>query len=305
MEALFIGTLAPSLDGWWHNLVNDGSGPTTYIQALKGDPNRWDKWGEIKRCNPLTAISPEFRKRLLIERDAARLDSRLLARFKSYRLNLPSGDESEVLLTVEDWTTIESRPVPERVGKPIVGVDLGGGRAWSSAVALWTNRRVEARAIAPGIPDLEEQERRDRVPSGQYGALFDSGQLDVAEGLRVQPPRMLWELIMSSWGKPKVIVCDRFRLAELQDATAGGMREGPMTEMGFAGFLLVLESTIAKLDRLPPEQRSTSGFLDHLEQEADDYIASENRRLVLQDEKVIRVLVAKVIERVKWLQSPD
>ena len=30
-----------------------------------------------------------------------------------------------------------------------------------------------------------------------------------------------------------------------------------------------------------------------------------NRRLVLQDEKVIRVLVAKVIERVKWLQSPD
>ena len=85
----------------------------------------------------------------------------------------------------------------------------------------------------------------------------------------------------------------------------GGMREGPMTEMGFAGSLLVLESTIAKLDRLPPEQRSTSGFLDHLEQEADDYIASENRRLVLQDEKVIRVLVAKVIERVKWLQSPD
>ena len=50
---------------------------------------------------------------------------------------------------------------------------------------------------------------------------------------------------------------------------------------------------------------SLSGFLDHLEQEADDYIASENRWLVLQDEKVIRVLVAKVIERVKWLQSPD
>ena len=34
MKALFIGTLSPSLEGWWHNLVNDGSGPTTYIQAL-------------------------------------------------------------------------------------------------------------------------------------------------------------------------------------------------------------------------------------------------------------------------------
>ncbi len=239
MKALFIGTLAPSFDGWWHNLVNDGSGPTTYIQALKGDPNRWDKWGEIRRVNPLTAISPEFRKRLLIERDAARLDSRLLARFKSYRLNLPSGDESEVLLTVDDWTTIESRPVPKRVGKPIVAVDLGGGRAWSSAVALWGNGRVEARAIAPGIPDLAEQERRDRAPTGQYAALFDSGQLDVAEGLRVQPPKMLWELIMSSWGKPRVVVCDRFRLLELQDATSNGVTGRPVRPLCFFLFFML------------------------------------------------------------------
>ena len=168
MKALFIGTLAPAVDGWWHNLVADGSGPTTYVQALQGDANRWDKWSEIRRCNPLTAIAPEFTKRLLVERDEARLDSRLKARFLSYRLNLPSGDESEVLLTVSDWEAIESRPVPERVGKAIVGVDLGGGRAWSSAVALWENGRCEALALAPGVPDLAEQERRDRVPSSQY-----------------------------------------------------------------------------------------------------------------------------------------
>ena len=227
MKAIFIGTLAPSLDGWWINLVSDGTGPTTYIQSLQGDRAKWDSWAEIKRCNPLTAVSPEFRKRLLVERDQARLDSRLKARFLSYRLNLPSGDESEVLLTTTDWEQIESRPVPERVGKPIVGVDLGGGRAWSSAVALYRNGRCEARAIAPGIPDLGEQERRDRVPVGQYGRLFDLGQLDVAEGLRVQPTKQLWELILSSWGKPKLIVCDRHRFPELQDATGGGVRLEP------------------------------------------------------------------------------
>ena len=38
---------------------------------------KWDTWSEIRRCNPLTAISGDFRKRLLVERDAARLDSRL------------------------------------------------------------------------------------------------------------------------------------------------------------------------------------------------------------------------------------
>ena len=37
MRAIFIGTLAPSFDGWWANLVSDGTGPTTYVQALQGD----------------------------------------------------------------------------------------------------------------------------------------------------------------------------------------------------------------------------------------------------------------------------
>ena len=227
MRAIFIGTLAPAMRGWWHDLIADGSTGSTYVQRLQGDAEKWDSWAEIKRCNPLTAISPEFRKRLRVERDAARLESRLKARFLSFRLNRPSGDESEVLLTVADWERVTAREVPERVGKPIVGVDLGGGRAWSAAVALYPNGRVEARAVAPGIPDLDEQERRDRVPAGTYSKLFDQGALEVASGLRVQPPAALWDLVRSAWGKPRVVVCDRFRLAELQDATGNGVRLEP------------------------------------------------------------------------------
>ena len=227
MRTVFIGTLAPAMSGWWHDLVNDGSVDTTYVQALQGKVEAWDQWGEIRRCNPLTAISKDFRKRLLVERDAARLDSRLKARFLSYRLNRPSGDESEVLLTVGDWETVIARAVPEREGRPIVGVDLGGGRAWSAAVAVWGNGRVEARAVAPGIPDLDEQERRDRQPQGTYTKLYNMGQLEVAEGLRVQPPSALWDMIRESWGKPLMIVCDRFRLAEFEDAVKRGARLEP------------------------------------------------------------------------------
>ena len=175
----------------------------------------------------MTAISADFRKRLLSERDAARIDTRLKARFLSYRLNLPSQDESEMLLTVEDWERLEGRAVPARAGKPIVGVDLGGGRAWSAAVAIWSNGRIEARAVAPGIPDLDGQERRDRVPGGQYQRLYESGQLTVADGLRVQPPGALWGLIRSTWGQPALLVCDRFRLAELQDAAGPGVNIEP------------------------------------------------------------------------------
>ncbi len=68
-----------------------------------------------------------------------------------------------------------ARIVPERKGRPVVGVDLGGGRAWSAAVAVYPNGRTEALACAPGIPDIRTQEKRDRVPKGTYSRLVDDG----------------------------------------------------------------------------------------------------------------------------------
>lgn len=219
LRVLMIGTLAPSLSGWWHDLVEGGSRGSVYVQALRGDPERWDQWPEIRRCNPLTAVDPAFRAKLLEERDEARADTRLKARFLSYRLNLPSPDESEVLLTVDDWRAVLARPVPEREGRPVVGIDLGAGRAWSAAVAVWRNGRTEAVAVAPGIPSIEAQERRDRVPGGTYLKLIAAGSLMVSEGLRVPPARMLVDAIRHRFGAPEFIVCDRFRLADLQDTS--------------------------------------------------------------------------------------
>ena len=193
MRAIYIGTLSPAHDGWWHQLVAGGSNGSTYVQALQGDAEKWDSWHEIKRCNPLVAVSADFRKKLLEERDQARRDSRLKSRFLSYRLNLPRADEAAMLLTVEDWQRSTARELGEREGRPLVGVDLGMGRAWSTAVSIFPSGRVEALAIAPGIPDIEDQEKRDHVPRGTYQVLIDNGSLTVAEGLRVPPASMLWD----------------------------------------------------------------------------------------------------------------
>ena len=227
MSAIYIGTLAPATGGWWVDMVEGGSRGSTYVQALQGDLDTWDSWATIRKANALTAISPMFRKRLLQERDDARGDTRLKARFLSYRLNLPSADEARMLLEVADWELMTSRPVPDRSGQPIVGVDLGSGRAWSAAVAVWETGRIEALALAPGIPGLEAQEKRDRVPAGLYRKLQDQGQLAVAEGLRVQPPSHFWELVRGAWGMPALMVCDRFRLADLQDAVGPGVAIEP------------------------------------------------------------------------------
>ena len=226
LKAVYIGTLAPSAGGWWHDLIDDGSHDSTYVQTLQGDADRWDKWPEIRRCNPLSNIAPEFRKKLLEERDAARADTRLKARFLSYRLNIPTADESTMLLSTDDWQRVLAREVPERTGRPITAVDLGGGRAWSAAVAIYPNGRTEALAVAPDIPSISEQEKRDRVPSGTYRRLVEADSLRIAHGLRVQPPAQLVEAMVSVWGRPQGIVCDRFRLAELQDC-AGGIPVSP------------------------------------------------------------------------------
>ena len=136
----------------------------------------------------------------------------------SYRLNIPSADESAVLLTVDDWKLAEARPVAAPDGKPIVAIDLGSGRAWSAAVAVWRSGRVEALALSPGIPDLDAQEHRDLAPRGTYAKLVENGSLRLAEGLRVPSPAALVEWVCDRWGVPAHIVCDRHRLGELQDA---------------------------------------------------------------------------------------
>ena len=219
LRVIYVGTMAPlgAPGHWFYDLVDAGTQGSIYVQSLVGDAETWDKWPTIRKANPLKAKYAESRAVLLEERDAARRDSRLKARFLSYRLNVPTQSEQAQLLTVDDWKLVEARPVGIPSGRPIVGIDLGGGRAWSAAVAVWESGRMEAFACAPGIPSIEDQERRDNVPSGVYVKLMRSGALTLAHGLRVQPPAALWEAICDRWGVPVKIVCDRFRLNDLRD----------------------------------------------------------------------------------------
>jgi len=213
LRVLYIGTRAPALAGWWHDMLDAGTTGGTFVHDVQGDIARWDDWREIKRCNPLLCSHAEGREVLREELNAARADSRLKAQFLSYRLNVPAADESTVLLTVQDYQLACARPVAAASGRPVLGIDLGANRAWSAAVALWENGRCEAIALAPGIPSIPDQEKRDRVPRGTYAALVESGRLLVATGLRVPPAAMLVKAVEARWGPPAVAVCDRFRIA--------------------------------------------------------------------------------------------
>ena len=237
LRLIFIGTIAPSSGGgWWSNLVSNGTQGSVYVQALVGDVEKWDKWPEIRRCNPLVSVSASFKKKLLEERDAARRDTRLKARFLSYRMNAPTGDESTMLLTVQDFEDMAKRPVPERDGDPICAVDLGNSRAWSAALVIYPSGRIECLAVAPGIPSLADQEARDRVPRGTYQSLADRGVLIQAAGLRVPPASLLVEQITKTWGRPSRLICDRFRVDELRDVGLPCRLESRVTRWSEAAF---------------------------------------------------------------------
>ena len=57
--------------GWWHEMIDDGSHDSIYVQALQGDRAKWDQASEIRRVNPLMWTFPESRRTLLEQRDKA------------------------------------------------------------------------------------------------------------------------------------------------------------------------------------------------------------------------------------------
>lgn len=219
MKVIYCGTLAPFATApghWYHDLVFKPR-PGKRVMLYQGDREKWRDLRHVYSVNPLAKVSPELREQLRIERDEAVSDSRLLSRFLSYRLNVPSTDEATMLLSVDDWQSSLRRPVGAREGKPIVGIDLGHNRAWSAAVGLWRDGTVDAVAVAPGVPSLADQAKRDGVPRDTYAKLRDQGTLLLAEGLRVPPAADLVDAVVDRWGAPEVMIADRFRVAELRD----------------------------------------------------------------------------------------
>ena len=226
-QIVVIGTLAPSpLTGpaaFWPDFIKQGSGEGHHVSLLAANQAEWESFDEVLRVNPVAAISPHLRRTLEREHKAALASERAARTFKQYRLNLP-GDpvDSQPLVTTTEWARVCARPVPECEGQPVIGVDLGGSRSWSAAAALWPSGRIEAWALAPGVPSLADQEREDQVPACAYLELVRSGGLAVDEGRAVPDVERLLSRIWS-WS-PRCVVSDPYRAPELNQAVAGRVR---------------------------------------------------------------------------------
>ena len=232
-QIVLCGTIAPSPTAgpgaWWHDLVKAGSGAGVHLELLQADENKWRDWDECLRVNPAHLVNPFLEKTLRREFEDALKSERSAIPFRQYRLNLPGGESTgeQELISDSEWARIIEKPVPERVGSPTVGCDLGSSRSFSAAAALWPNGRVESWALAPAIPNLASLEKEDQIPEGAYGDLVRSGGLTVDGDRAVPSPESLLARIWD-WN-PRCVIADGYRADELRSAIAGRC---PLVERG-------------------------------------------------------------------------
>ena len=221
LKCVFIGTLAPARDGWWPDLVKEGTNKEqgVYVKKYGITFEQLDNWKNkrlIKSCNPLIRRYPDSMKVLEQERLRAEKDPDQRAQFVSYRLNYPQASETKAF-NVDEWRVALNRDLAKRSNQPVWGVDLGAGRSWSSICAYWHTGRLEALAVMPGIPSVEEFEEIDHAP-GIYTKLLATGRLSIAEGRRMPLVKDVIKAALERFGEPYQIVCDRFRVGEIRDA---------------------------------------------------------------------------------------
>ena len=211
-----LGTRPADSDHWFARMLGGGCDYAQVHAAGDDDPPfRAETW---HKANPSLPIMPDLLARIRKEAETAKADPNALASFRALRLNQGTSDVQRAeLVSAEAWKRAEGEREVPRDGERIFGVDLGSTAAMSAVACTWLDSgRLEVMAAFPTIPSLAERGRRDGVES-LYERMHAALDL-VTVGERVVPVGPLIELAVERFGVPTVILCDRWRLGELQDA---------------------------------------------------------------------------------------
>ena len=209
-----LGTRPASAEHWFAKML---AGTTDYAQCDAADaddpPFQRRTW---KRANPSLDHMPNLAATIRTEAGHARTDPSVLHEFRALRLNGGTSEVAEaVLVEAGTWARIEGDT--GRAGPCVWGCDLGTSAAMSAIAAYWpATGRLETVAAFPLDPPLAERGLRDGV-GGLYVETLARGEL-IQTGQRAVDLNGLLTEALTRFGRPAVIVADRWREAELRDA---------------------------------------------------------------------------------------
>lgn len=141
------------------------------------------------------------------------------ASFRAYDLNLPQDPSREMICSVTDWEECVVKSLPDRKGKMVIGLTIGGPRSMCAAVGIWPETgRLEAYGAFPDIPDLSRRGKGDGVGK-LYELMQDRGELITYPG-RITPVEAFLSDVFERWDDERVtgISCNVNRQAEVLDA---------------------------------------------------------------------------------------
>ena len=209
-----LGTRPASSEHWFAKMLG---GVADYAQchAAGADdpPFQRRTW---KRANPSLDHLPDLAAAIRTEAGHAKTDPSVLHEFRALRLNGGTSEVAEaVLVEAGTWSRIEGEA--DRTGPLVWGCDLGTSAAMSAIAAYWpATGFLETVAAFPLDPPLPERGLRDGV-GGLYAECARRGEL-IQTGQRAVDLNGLLTEALTRFGRPAVIVADRWREAELRDA---------------------------------------------------------------------------------------
>ena len=210
-----LGTRPSDDTHWFARLLDGGADYSQCHMAGPDDPPfRARTW---RKANPSLPAMPMLESAIRREAKRARHDTSSLAAFRALRLNQGVDDVLiDTLIDVESWLAAERRE-GDRRGRYILGVDLGSSAAMSAACAYWPETgALDAFAVFPERPSLRERGLGDAV-GDVYIRMSERGEL-IQAGERVSDVPALFAESRHRWGDPHVVVCDRWREAELRQS---------------------------------------------------------------------------------------
>ena len=206
-----LGTRPADPDHWFEKMMKS-PGALCFKAEPDADPMDREAWAA---ANPSLEYMPHLLEVLQREAKEAEADPSALASFRALRLNAGVADTMQAtVLDAGTWERIEGNALT--TGPYVLGLDLSSGAAMTAAAAYWPSTgALRALAAFPLRPDLKERERLDSVGGGLYQRMAERGELVMAGRRVVDIGEVLGE-VLKRWGRPAVVVVDRWREREVR-----------------------------------------------------------------------------------------